>query len=196
MGILSHLALLLAAASAVAAEAPTPGTAPQITSITYSGSGCHKDPKFSGSFDDPTVTFHHFAASLPGANQTVNCQVHLQAKGASPGWQVALKSNKVKGHLVLRPGTTLTYYTTVFFSQDAAKTDTMAGSLSNKGDKTYNEAVTLVAKADGTKVWSPCTGSDGYTGIMNINFRSVLAGEGRAYFEANTEAWDVEWRRC
>ncbi|KAK4129057.1 hypothetical protein N657DRAFT_639604 [Parathielavia appendiculata] len=196
MGILSHLALVLTAASAVAAEAATPGSPPQITSITYSGNGCQRDPKFSGSFNDPTVTFYNFAASLPGANQTVNCQVHLQAKGASPGWQVALKSNVIKGHVVLGPGTTLTHYTTVFFSQDAAKLDTVSGSISNNGEKTYNEGVTLVAKADASKVWSPCTGSDGYTGIMNINFRGSLTGEGKAYFEANTEAWDVEWRRC
>jgi hypothetical protein len=217
MGLLSNLALLLTAASAVAADPAAPSTAPKITSITFSGNGCQRDPKFSGSFSDPTLTFYNFAASLPGANQTVNCQVHLQASGASAGWQVALKTNVVKGHVVLSPGTTLTHYTTVFFSQDAAKTvsldlhklllgvaltdsdceqDTISGSISNNGDKTYNEAVTLVSKADGSKVWSPCTGSDGYTGIMNINFRGALTGDGKAYFEANTEEWDLEWRRC
>jgi hypothetical protein len=31
---------------------------------------------------------------------------------------------------------------------------------------------------------------------MNINFRGALTGDGKAYFEANTEEWDLEWRRC
>lgn len=121
MGLLSHLTVFLTAASAVAAEAAAPAVAPKITSITYSGSGCVKDPKFSGSFTDPTLTFSNFAAALPG-NQTVNCQVHIQASGASAGWQVAVNRNVVKGHVVLTPGTSLTHYTTVYFSQDAART--------------------------------------------------------------------------
>jgi hypothetical protein len=193
MGILSNL-LLLTAASAAMADTAAPAT-PRITSITYSGNGCAKDPKFSGNFNDPTVTFNNFAASLPGS-QTLNCQVHLQANGASPGWQVALKTNVIKGRVYLTPGTSLTHYTTVFFSQDAGRSDTISGTVSNNGDGTVNEGVTLVAKADASKVWSPCTGSDGYTGIMNINFRGALTGDGKAQFVADTEQWDLEWRRC
>lgn len=117
MGFLSNFVLLMAATAAVA----DPST-PKIASIKFSGNGCLKDPKFSGSFDAPRLTFSNFAAALPGSNQTVNCQVHLQTQGSTPGWQVALKSNVVKGHVVLSPGTTLTHYTTVYFSQDAAKT--------------------------------------------------------------------------
>ncbi|KAL2126966.1 hypothetical protein VTI74DRAFT_11546 [Chaetomium olivicolor] len=196
MGLLSNLTILLAAASLGAADTATPATTPKITSISFSGNGCVRDPKFTGSFDDPTVTFYNFAATLPGANQTVNCQAHLQATGASPGWQVALKSNTVKGHVVLQPGTTLAYYTTVYFSQDASNTDTLKGAISNTGSTTINQPVTLVSKADADKAWSPCTGSDGYTGIMNINFRGALNGEGKAYFEALTEEWELEWRRC
>jgi hypothetical protein len=122
MGFLSNLAVLLAATSAVAAEAAPAAATPKISSISFSGNGCVQDPKFSGSYNDPKLTFYNFAASLPGTNQTVACQAHLQATGASLGWQHALSSNVVKGHLVLTPGTTLNYYTTVFFSQDAAKT--------------------------------------------------------------------------
>jgi hypothetical protein len=193
MGILSNI-LLLTAASAAMADTAAPAT-PKITSITYSGNGCARDPKFSGNFNDPTVTFSTFSASLPGS-QTLNCQVHLQANGASPGWQVALKSNVIKGYVYLTPGTSLTHYTTVFFSQDAGRSDTISGTVSNNGDGTVNEGVTLVAKADASKVWSPCTGSDGYTGIMNINFRGALTGDGKAQFVADTEQWDLEWRRC
>jgi len=193
MGILSNL-LLLTAASAAMADTAAPAT-PKISSITFSGSGCARDPKFSGSFNDPTITFSSFAASLPGS-QTLNCQVHLQATGASPGWQVSLKTNVIKGRVYLTPGTSLTHYTTVFFSQDAARSDTISGTVSNDGDGTVNEGVTLVAKADASRVWSPCTGSDGYTGIMNINFRGALTGDGKAQFVADTEEWDLEWRRC
>lgn len=59
-----------------------------------------------------------------------------------------------------------------------------------------NQAVTLVSEAGGSKVWSPCSGNDGYTGILNVNFRGALSGSGKAYFEALSENWDVEWRRC
>ncbi|AEO53777.1 hypothetical protein MYCTH_91276 [Thermothelomyces thermophilus ATCC 42464] len=234
MGLLSNL-VLLTAAVAVAADPATP----KISSISFSGNGCLNDPKFSGNFDVPCLTFSNFAAALPGNNKTVNCQVHLQTQGATPGWQVALKSNVVKGHVVLSPGTTLTHYTTVFFSQDASNTvspdrrhavisaffslplgyhhqpiaaghsptwgstpfavsnqDTFSNTIENKGTTAINKPVTLVGNADGGKVWSPCTGSDGSTGIMNINFRGALAGDGEAYFEANTEEWDLEWRKC
>ncbi|KAK4156618.1 hypothetical protein C8A00DRAFT_30471 [Chaetomidium leptoderma] len=194
MGILSNIAILLTAASAVTAEAAAPAAPPRITSISFSGNGCVQDPKFSGSFTDPTVTFRNFAVANPG-NKTVNCQVHLQASGASPGWQVALKTNVVKGHVVLTPGTAVTHYTTVYFSQDAGNTCTSTESISNNGDSNINQDITVVSKAD-RKVWSPCTGSEGSTGIMNINFRSALTGDGKAFFEANTEEWDLEWRRC
>jgi hypothetical protein len=121
MGFLSQLTVLLAAASAVAAEAVPANAAPQITSIKFSGNGCTKDPKFSGNFNNPTITFQDFGVSSSG-DKTANCQVHLQATGASPGWQVAIKKNAVKGHLVLSPGSSLTHYTTIFFSHDAANT--------------------------------------------------------------------------
>lgn len=121
MGILSNIAILLTAASAVTAEAAAPAAPPRISSISYSGNGCIQDPKFSGSFTDPKLTFQNYAVSNPN-NRTVNCQVHLQTSGASAGWQVALKSNVVKGHVVLAPGTAVTHYTTVYFSQDAGNT--------------------------------------------------------------------------
>lgn len=130
MGLLSQLTLLIAAATAVTADIAAPaGGTPQITGISYSGNGCKQNPKFSGNFNDPTLTFHNFAASLPGSNRTVNCQVHLQATGANPGWQAAIRSNIVKGHVVLEPGTALTYYTTIFFSQDAGATVSFSGFL-------------------------------------------------------------------
>ncbi|KAL2147694.1 hypothetical protein VTI28DRAFT_7046 [Corynascus sepedonium] len=192
MGLLSNLALLTTAVSAVVAAPATP----KITSISFSGNGCAKAPKFSGDFNAPTITLSDFAASSPDGNRTVNCQVHLQAQGASPGWQVALKSNVAKGHIILSPGTSLTHYTTVFFSQDASNTKTIQNTIENTGTTTINQGVTIVNNADTGKVWSPCTDANGYTGIMNINFRGALTGDGKAYFETTTEEWELEWRQC
>lgn len=74
--------------------------------------------------------------------------------------------------------------------------DTVRGNIVNSGSSTLDQSVTLVSNTDGTTAWSPCIGSDGYTGIMNVNFRGVLSGGGRAYFEALSENWDLQWRRC
>jgi hypothetical protein len=84
MGLLSQLTVVLAAAThtVLAAPADVSGAdvaTPRITSITFSGSGCARDPRFSGNFNNPSVTFTDFAAASPGANQTLNCEVHLQA---------------------------------------------------------------------------------------------------------------------
>ncbi|KAL1837202.1 hypothetical protein VTJ49DRAFT_4153 [Mycothermus thermophilus] len=196
MGLLSNLALLLAATSAVVAETTATPNVPKISSITFSGSGCTRDPKFSGTFSDPKLTFHDFSATLPGKNQTVHCQAHLQATGGSKGWQYAVKSNTIRGHVVLQPGTALTHYTTVYFSQKPADTESFKDTLSNSGNRTINRSVVLAGKSDGKKVWSPCIGSDGYTGMLNVNFRAVLTGDAKAYFEATSEEWDVEWRQC
>ncbi|KAK3329858.1 hypothetical protein B0H66DRAFT_597422 [Apodospora peruviana] len=198
--MLSRFTVLLAAASAALpaslAVAESPSSLPRISTITYSGNGCTRDPKLSGDFNDPTFSYNNFAASLPGTNQTLNCEVHIQATGASSGWQVALKDNWVKGHLVLDPDTCLDYYTQVYFSQNAAKTGTARGRIRNTGDARTDQAVTLRSNLAGNQVWSPCTGSDGSPGILNVNFRGALSGDGKAYFEAFTENWDLEWRRC
>lgn len=200
MGILTLSTALLATAAAAVVSADAslqaPAALPRISSISFSGNGCIKDPQHYGGFSDPTFKFNSFAASLPGTSRTLNCEVHIVATGASPGWQVALASNNVKGHVVLAPGTQLDYFTTVFFSEAASKTGTVRGRISNSGEGTINQPVTLVSNTGANKVWSQCTGGDGSPGILNVNFRGALTGDGKAYFEANTESWDLEWRRC
>jgi len=200
MGLLqTATALLIVAASAVSADSAAalaaPAAIPRITSLTFSGPGCTRDPKHTGGLSDPTFIFSNFASSLPGTTKTLNCQAHLQAAGASPGWQVAVKANTVRGNVYLTPGTSLDYYTTVFFSHEASKTGTVRGHIDAK-DKTIDQAVTLYSSTGANKVWSPCTGSDGSIGILNVNFRSALNGDGKAYFEALSENWDLEWRKC
>lgn len=122
MGALSRFAVAVAALYAPFAAADTPASQPKITSIRYSGNGCPDDASRSGTFNDPTFSYNRFTAVLPGTNQTVNCEIHVQAAGASAGWQVALSDVNIDGHLVLDQGTRLDYYTTVFYSENAATT--------------------------------------------------------------------------
>lgn len=133
MGLLARLTVLLAVASpslvaAETAESPA-SVSPRITSIRFSGNGCPQDPKHTGGLNDATFTYNHFELSIPGGNQTLNCQVHVQASGVGSGWQMALSRNRVKGHVVLGPGTSLTHYTTVYYSQDASRTVRSPGGL-------------------------------------------------------------------
>lgn len=103
------------------ALAESPAGTPRINSISYSGSGCpHTQAWFSGSLDNPTLTFNHFAIEYPNTvNRTANCQVHVQAQGVSAGWQVSVKDTFVDGHVTLDPGATLDYFSTVYFSSGA-----------------------------------------------------------------------------
>ncbi|OIW34602.1 hypothetical protein CONLIGDRAFT_638951 [Coniochaeta ligniaria NRRL 30616] len=195
MGALSRITVAIAALYAPLAAADTPASQPRITSVQYSGNGCPNDASRSGSFSDPTFTYNRFAAVLPGTNQTVNCEIHVQAAGGSAGWQVALSDVNIDGHLVLDQGTRLDYYTTVYYSENAGSTTTARQHISNNGGSTLDYPVSL--RQDITKpVWSECIGGDGSPGILNVNFRGALTGGGHAYFEVFTENWDFIWRRC
>jgi len=136
MGALTTLAVALVALYTPLAAADGPASQPTITSVQYSGNGCPDDAKRTGGFSDPTFTYNRFAASLPGQNQTVNCEVHVQAAGASSGWQVALSNVNVNGHLVLDEGTSLDYYTTVFYSENAGTTVCLFPRISRYFKKT------------------------------------------------------------
>lgn len=197
MGPLTRLTVLLAAVFPAAVVSDSPSSMPKITSVTFSGSGCKNDAKLSGGLSSPTISYDDFTARYPGTSHMVTCQVHLQGSGASPGWQFALKDNWVKGKVWLQPGTSLDYYTTVFFSQDAANTGTVKNTISNTGGGTVERDVVLRNNLAPRKIWSPCTDGDGYTGILNVNFRGILSGEeGRAWFKATSQNWEVEWRQC
>jgi len=129
MGPLARLTVLIAALSPSLVLSATPDALPQIKSITFSGNGCPSDPKWSGGFNDLSVSYGEFGARLPGDRSTVACQVHIQGTGGSPGWQVALKETWVTGHVWLQPNTKLEFLTTSFFSQDAARTVRTAQDL-------------------------------------------------------------------
>lgn len=74
---------------------------------------------------------------------------------------------------------------------------TKRGTKANDGKGSINEDVVLYSDLSNGLVWSECFGGDGYTGILNVNFRGVLSGDGgRATFEAQNQRWKLEWKRC
>ncbi|KAI4865100.1 hypothetical protein F4820DRAFT_308012 [Hypoxylon rubiginosum] len=205
--ILSGLAAAAPTAQLVTREAPSPP--PRIASVSYSGSGCPSaSPAVdrSGGFDDIALRLNSFEATTAGgvADASVNCQAHLAIAGSAQGWQVGVKDVYVKGHLVLDPGAELDYYVTSFWSEDADKTVTIRGTLSNGGAGRLNQDVTAHSTVPDNQVaYSPCVGSGGNVGLLNVNFRVALqaAGTQYGYFgkDADTTAsenWSYVWRRC
>lgn len=121
MGFLTRFVLVLEVLYPALAAAGGPAV-PRITSVQYSGSGCPNNAARSGDFNNPTFKYSNFAAISPGTSKTANCEVHVQADGASAGWQVALSQVNVQGHLKLDAGMNLDYYTQTFFSENAGNT--------------------------------------------------------------------------
>lgn len=215
MGALARLTALVAALSPTLVLSATPAVIPEIKTITFSGSGCPSNPKWFGTFDNLVIDYGQFNTKLPG-DSTLNCQVHLQGSGGSPGWQVALRETWVTGHAYLQPGTKIEYLTTSFFSQNAARTvriqprshganrfadigtpqNTKRGEESNNSRRSIDDQLILYNDLSSGQAWSECFGSDGYTGIFNVNTRIVLSGDGRANFEAQRHQWTLDWRRC
>ncbi|KAI1185736.1 hypothetical protein F5B17DRAFT_18350 [Nemania serpens] len=191
-------------------EAPdtaAPSALPHITSLSYSGDGCPSSSpgveRTGAGFSDIGFRLNGFAASLPSIEtSTTACQVHLQATGCAPGWQVGIQSATIKGHLVLDPSASVTWYLTSFWSENAAVTSTISGTISNTGSSRFDEDVTRSAGA-GAVVWSSCTKGDGYLGTLNVNFRVALDAPGKQYGyfgkdagTATTETWNYVWRQC
>ncbi|KAI2623508.1 hypothetical protein GGS26DRAFT_222327 [Hypomontagnella submonticulosa] len=204
--LLSGLAVAAPTQQLTTRDAPTPP--PKIASVSYSGSGCPSSSPAvdrSGGFDDISLRLNSFEArTTTAADSTVNCQAHLQISGSAAGWQVGVKDVYVKGHLVLDPGASLDYYVTSFWSEDADRTSTIRGTLSNNGGSRLNQDITAHATVpDNQVVYSPCTGAQGNVGLLNVNFRVALqaAGSQYGYFgkdadTAASETWSYVWRRC
>jgi hypothetical protein len=112
--------LIFLALPALALAAPP--TAPRITRLTFSGSGCPNDsnsvkPDTATLGDNTGVSF----TELKGTD-TDNCAVHIQSTGATPGWQVAVREITYEGDVNLRGNSELDTYTTVFWSENAKNT--------------------------------------------------------------------------
>ncbi|KAI0132057.1 hypothetical protein BJ170DRAFT_612234 [Xylariales sp. AK1849] len=120
------LASVVSAATNQLSLRDAPADLPHVTSIQYSGNGCPSSAPAvdeSGSWNDLTFRMNAFEVSLSSvADNTANCEVHIQAAGAAAGWQVGVKDVYVKGHLVLDPGAELDFFVTTFWSEDAANT--------------------------------------------------------------------------
>ncbi|KAE8828426.1 hypothetical protein HRS9139_07645 [Pyrenophora teres f. teres] len=99
-----------------------PPTAPRISRLVFSGSGC---PASSSSVSSTSATLGDTAgvtfSQLRGSN-TDNCAVHVQSTGASAGWQVAVRGITYEGDVVLKGASGLDTYTQVFWSDRAGDT--------------------------------------------------------------------------
>ncbi|KAI2617658.1 hypothetical protein GGS26DRAFT_575893 [Hypomontagnella submonticulosa] len=190
-----------------ASEAPF--SPPTIQSVSFSGNGCPQDGgkrRVWGGFEHFSFTLPDFVATYGGSKpKSVNCQAHMNLAGGEPGWQVALKDVWTKGHVELEPNVKLSQYVTTYYSQDAANTISTVQSLSSPSNSTFSRDVTLHAGIPSeSAVWSPCTGRNGYVGILNVNFRIALTSTNAASYgyygggknSTVTERWAWQWRRC
>ncbi|KAJ4298192.1 hypothetical protein N0V90_006091 [Kalmusia sp. IMI 367209] len=168
--------LFFVAAPALVLAAPE--TAPKITSLKFSGTGC---PNNSGSVkavygelgDAPAFTF----SQLKGAD-TDNCELHVQSSG---------------GNVQLSSGSQLDAITQAFWSDHAADTSVLKGSVTCAGPD-IKDYVTVRASTNDLK-WSKCTGADGNPGILNVNVRPVVQGNSGNY-DISRAIWGLQWRRC
>lgn len=122
MGFITNFAVL-ATALVPSLVLAAPPSIPTISKLTFSGNGCTQGSnlKWSGNLDELTIRYSEFTARNPG-DGTSNCQIHITTTGGTAGWQYALKSTELKGSASLDPGSTLTVFTTVYFSEEASNT--------------------------------------------------------------------------
>lgn len=48
---------------------------------------------------------------------------------------------------------------------------------------------------NGKPIWSACNTSGGGTGLFHVNTRGALT-DGKSTFNANSQTWELKWRRC
>ncbi|KAJ4394449.1 hypothetical protein N0V93_003667 [Gnomoniopsis smithogilvyi] len=159
-----------------------------VTQFVYSGSGCTQGSNSvavsstSTGYTVQVYTFDEFTTS-----DTQNCELHFQGSGLSAGWQVSLTEfdavGSAKGAV-----SAVWWFWQAYWSDDAADTLTLSGAIENP-------AGTSLVKANVTEpLWSQCIGASGNPGILNVNFRVVVTGEGS--FEVDKEMLKYQFRRC
>lgn len=200
-----------------------PASVGTVTQFKYSGNGCTQGSNSvtrSGGWVTQTYKFSQFEADTitAGTPTTENCELHFQGAGLSPGWQVSLAEADVTGKLVLAPDSRVNYYWQVYWSDDAADTVspgsyipelgghsgadgrstqlTLQGAIDNTGgkNKITNNNYTIRANVTDS-LWSQCIGADGNPGILNVNFRVAVVGDGSS-FDVDTETLNYKFRRC
>lgn len=215
MGFITNLAVL-ATALVPSLVLAAPPSIPTISKLTFSGNGCTQGSnlKWSGNLDELTVRYSEFTARNPGDGSS-NCQIHIQTTGGTAGWQYALKSTELKGSASLDPGATLTVFTSVYFSEDASNTvsafwartnvgsladmlspfqATVSSSLENTEKKAIGGDVRVFSDFASKPIWSACNSGSG-TGLFHINTRGALT-DAKSSFNANSQTWELKWRRC
>ncbi|KAH9883987.1 hypothetical protein F4778DRAFT_577766 [Xylariomycetidae sp. FL2044] len=133
------LAPILASANPIGIvtdDGDTPNPAEiQIVSASASGNGCPQGTVTTDISPDRTVITFGFDAfqvyTGPGTNiadRTKNCQLHLNLKYPG-GFQFAVLESTYHGYAQLEKGVTGNFYSTYYFSQDAAATTTTQTSI-------------------------------------------------------------------
>ncbi|POS69416.1 hypothetical protein DHEL01_v212190 [Diaporthe helianthi] len=178
-----------------------PASVGTVTQFKYSGNGCTQGSNSvtrSGGWVSQSFKFSQFEADTisAGTPTTQNCELHFQGAGLSPGWQVSLAEADVTGKLVLAPDSRVNYYWQVYWSDDAADTLTLQGAIDNAGgnNKIINNNYTVKANVS-DPLWSQCISGDGNPGILNVNFRVAIVGDGSS-FDVDTETLNYKFRRC
>jgi hypothetical protein len=205
------LPFLVSASPLVLPDGSSDGPDPtqiQITSASFSGNGCPQGTVSTSISPDRTVItfgFDSFQTYIgPGtsiSDRSKNCQLHLNL--AYPGgFEFAVVDSTYHGYAQLEKGTSGTFYSTYYFSQDASATTTTQTSITGGGDW---EAGQVYTKQDtvptASYIWSPC----GATGILNINNRIALSSSNSSASGeitdddatvAFTQQIHLNWRSC
>ncbi|KAK1676624.1 hypothetical protein BDP55DRAFT_661621 [Colletotrichum godetiae] len=195
----------------------------RIKSVTHSGPACPQSDRltWSGGLDDLTITLPDFSETI-AAGQTTSCQVHLLIDEGDPGKALLLQDVTVSGGLYLSSNTKVDFYTTAYWSETASDTVSRCTCLlgvrwrkvadwSNKVAKSTSTASGSAAVfrnvdvAQRVNSASPCTGSDGYVGILNVAFRIISQGGGLVFFGKERKDVDTspvveslafKWQSC
>ncbi|KAI1500031.1 hypothetical protein F5X99DRAFT_387982 [Biscogniauxia marginata] len=179
-----------------------------IISATASGNGCPQGTVTTNISPDRTILTFGFDAFQtyigPGtviADRSKNCQLHLNLKYPG-GFQFAIVESTYHGYAQLEEGVTGTFYSTYYFSQDAAATTTTQTSIQGGGLWENGDVYTKQDQVPTASIiWSPC----GATGILNVNNRIALTSSNSSASGqisdddatvAFTQQVHVSWQAC
>ncbi|KAI1077441.1 hypothetical protein F5B20DRAFT_260700 [Whalleya microplaca] len=180
----------------------------QIVSASASGNGCPQGTVTTDLSTDRTVITFGFDAFQvyigPGtkaSDKTKNCQLHLNLKYPG-GFQFAIVESTYHGYAQLEEKVTGTFYSTYYFSQDAAATTTTQTSITGGGIWEGGQVYTKQDQVPTASViWSPC----GASGILNVNNRVALTSSNSSASGqisdddatvAFTQQIHVSWQAC
>lgn len=189
------------------ADVPNPNDI-QVSSVSFSGSGCPQGSVSTSISTDRTVVtfgFDKFQTFIgPGydlGDKTKNCQLHLNLKYPG-GFQFAVLDSTYHGFAQLDSGVTGKFFSTYYFSQDASATATTQTSISGGGSWADGQVYTKHDQIPTASViYAPC----GANGILNVNNRIVLSTDSKTATGqvtdddatvAFTHQLHLAWRAC